>query len=77
MHATMPTKQRLWILNFALYQILVKKLGPFQNGRVSTFMHTVCICLVMHRNRNYGFSRAVIRVITYLFAKIVKFVIQV
>ena len=31
MHATMPTKQRLGIFNFVLYQILARKIGHISN----------------------------------------------
>ena len=62
MHATMPTKQRLWIFKFcSLSDFSEKKLGTFQIGRVLTFIHTVCICLVMPRNCHCGFSKAVTR----------------
>ena len=72
----MPTKQRLWILTFcSLSDFSEKKLGTFKIGRVSTF---VCISLVMPRNFNYGFSRAVTRGFhVFIRQKIIKFAVQV
>ena len=78
MHATMSTKQRLWIFKFcSLSDFSEKKLGTFQIGRVLTFIHTVCICLVMPGNCNYGYSRAVTQGFhVFIRKKVVKLLVQ-
>ena len=54
------------LLNFALYQILVKEIGIFQIGRVSSFLYAIFTCLEMPKN---GFNRAATQVFIRLFAK--------